>query len=312
VIVDFIAEYAGQASIPPYLEPNADYSHGVNFGSGGAGVLVETNQGLVVDLQEQITHFMQHKAAVTEQHGQALAEQLFSDAVYVFSIGSNDYLGGYFGNPKQRESYTPEQFVGAVVTGIVESVKILYSLGARKIVIAGLGPMGCIPALRALDVNGSCSAPVSAVAFAHNDAVKGALIQLEQFLPRLTIVHAHFYDFLLERLENPSKYGYVSGDKACCGAGPCEGRCGAVHAKPGCEHCSNANAHVWWDPYHPSEKIHQQFAETVWNGTLPNVYPVAVQELFKPTVEPHNYDDKLDLFVGDPLQQLVSESILMS
>lgn len=104
----------------------------------------------------------------------------------------------------------------------------------------------------------------------------------------------------------------MTGDKACCGAGPCEGRCGAVHAVSGCEHCSNANVHVWWDPYHPSENVHRQFAETVWNGTLPYIHPVAVQELFKPTVELHKYDDKLDLFVGDPLQQLVSESILMS
>lgn len=84
---------------------------------------------------------------------------------------------------------------------------MLYSFGARKIVVAGLGPMGCIPAIRASDESGSCSAPVSAVAAAHNDAVQGALSQLEQFLPRLTIVHAQFYDFLLERMENPSKYG---------------------------------------------------------------------------------------------------------
>ncbi|KAG0622100.1 hypothetical protein M758_3G072300 [Ceratodon purpureus] len=310
VIVDFIAEYAGKPLIPPYLEPNADHSHGVNFGSGGAGVLVETNQGLVVDLQKQLSQFLEHKAAVSERHGQTLAEEVFSDAVYIVSVGSNDYLGGYFGNPKQREKSTPEQFVGAVVTGIVESIKMLYSFGARKIVVAGLGPMGCIPALRARDESGSCSAPVSAVASAHNNAVQGALSQLEQFLPRLTIVHAQFYDFLLERLENPSKHGYVSGDKPCCGTGSCEGRCGAE--VPGCEHCSNANAHVWWDPYHPSESIHRQFAEAVWNGTSPYIHPVAVQELFKPAAEPHHYDDKLDLFVGDPLQQLVSESILMA
>ena len=43
----FAAEYAGKPLIPPYFEPNADHSNGVNFGSGGAGVLVETHQGLV-------------------------------------------------------------------------------------------------------------------------------------------------------------------------------------------------------------------------------------------------------------------------
>lgn len=47
VIVDFIVEYAGKPLIPPFLEPNADLSHGANFGSGGAGVLVETNEGHV-------------------------------------------------------------------------------------------------------------------------------------------------------------------------------------------------------------------------------------------------------------------------
>jgi len=43
----FAAEYAGKPLISPYLEPNADHSHGANFGSGGAGVLLETHQGLV-------------------------------------------------------------------------------------------------------------------------------------------------------------------------------------------------------------------------------------------------------------------------
>lgn len=112
--------------------------------------------------------------------------------------------------------------------------------------------------------------------------------------------------------------GFVSADKPCCGAGPCEGRCG-VHElhpkKPGCENCNNANAYLFWDPYHPSEMVHQQFAEVLWNGTLPYVQPVALQELFKSTAEKlkeDSYADKLDLFAGDPMQQLVSDTILMS
>ena len=89
------------------------------------GALVGCNQ--VVDLQKQLSQFLEHKAAVSERHGQTLAEEVFSDAVYIVSVGSNDYLGGYFGNPKQREKSTPEQFVGAVVTGIVESIKVLIN-----------------------------------------------------------------------------------------------------------------------------------------------------------------------------------------
>lgn len=83
--------------------------------------------------------------------------------------------------------------------------------------------------------------------------------------------------------------------------------------KPGCEPCSNANEYVWWDPYHPSETVHRQFAEVVWNGTAPDVQPVALQEFFKSTLtKEDNYADKLDLFAGDPMQQMVSETLLMS
>ena len=41
------AEYAKLPIIPPYLQPSADYSHGVNFASGGAGILSTTNPGVV-------------------------------------------------------------------------------------------------------------------------------------------------------------------------------------------------------------------------------------------------------------------------
>lgn len=42
------AEYAKLPLIPPYLQPHiADFSNGVNFASGGAGVLSTTHSGLV-------------------------------------------------------------------------------------------------------------------------------------------------------------------------------------------------------------------------------------------------------------------------
>lgn len=41
------ADYAKLPLIPPFLQPSADYTNGVNFASAGAGVLSETNQGLV-------------------------------------------------------------------------------------------------------------------------------------------------------------------------------------------------------------------------------------------------------------------------
>lgn len=50
IIVDYLAEYAKLPTIPPFLQPSADYSNGVNFASGGGGVLPTTNQGLVKEI----------------------------------------------------------------------------------------------------------------------------------------------------------------------------------------------------------------------------------------------------------------------
>lgn len=47
LLIDDAAEYAKLPLLPPFLQPSTDYSNGVNFASGGAGVLSETNQGLV-------------------------------------------------------------------------------------------------------------------------------------------------------------------------------------------------------------------------------------------------------------------------
>ncbi|KAG0448962.1 hypothetical protein HPP92_027604 [Vanilla planifolia] len=57
IIVDFIEEYAKLPPVPPYPQASSQYIHGVNFASGGAGVLPETHQGLVIDLQTQLKQF---------------------------------------------------------------------------------------------------------------------------------------------------------------------------------------------------------------------------------------------------------------
>ncbi|KAI4381022.1 hypothetical protein MLD38_007140 [Melastoma candidum] len=49
---DFIAEFAGLPLILPYLQPGAhEWRFGANFASAGAGALVGTFQGSVIDLE---------------------------------------------------------------------------------------------------------------------------------------------------------------------------------------------------------------------------------------------------------------------
>ncbi|KAJ7955378.1 GDSL esterase/lipase 1-like [Quillaja saponaria] len=285
VIVDFIAEYAKLPLVPPFLQQSADFTKGVNFASGGAGVLSETNQGLVIDLQTQLMNFDEVQKTLAEKLGDEKAKELISEAVYFISIGSNDYMAGYLGNPKMQEDYYPEQYVGMVIGNLTQTIQVLYEKGGRKFGFLSLSPLGCLPALRALNPKaseGGCFEAASALAVAHNNAVKAVLTSLEHILKGFKYCNSNFYDWLLDRIDNPSKHGFKDGAKACCGTGPYGGifTCGGTKKVADYELCDNADDYVWWDSFHPTEIIHEQFAKALWNGPSASVGPYNLEDLF--------------------------------
>lgn len=285
IIVDYLAEYAKLPTIPPFLQPSADYSNGVNFASGGGGVLPTTNQGLVIDLPTQLKYFEDVRKSLADKFGSAEAEEIVSNAVYFISIGSNDYMGGYLGNPKMQELHSPQEYIGMVIGNMTQAIQELYGKGARKFGFLSLSPLGCLPALRALNPKGpdaGCFEEASALALAHNSALKTILTNLELLLKDFKYCNSNFYDWLLDRMNNPSNYGFKEGVSACCGAGPYGGifTCGGTKKDPNYELCGNANEHVWFDSFHPTERIHDQFANALWNGPQSSVGPYNLEKLF--------------------------------
>ncbi|PON97051.1 Lipase [Trema orientale] len=285
IIVDFIAEYAKLPIIPPFLHPSADYINGVNFASGGAGVLSGTNQGLVIDLQTQLKSFEKVQKSLIEKLGDEEANKVIKEAVYFFSIGSNDYMAGYLGNPKIRQRYNPEQYVGMVIGNLTEAVQVLYRKGGRKFGFLSLSPLGCLPALRALSPKaneGGCFEEACALALAHNNALSSVLRSLEYMLKGFKYCNSNFYDWLHDRINNPTKYGFKDGVKACCGTGPYGGiyTCGGRKKITEYQLCDNVDDHVWWDSFHATERIHEQFAMALWNGPTSSVGPYSLQDLF--------------------------------
>ncbi|CAK9159260.1 unnamed protein product [Ilex paraguariensis] len=128
IIVDYIAEYANLPLIPPFLQPSAEYVNGVNFASGGAGVLSTTNQGQAIDLKTQLKHFEEVQNSLTKNLGDAETKELLSEAVYFISIGSNDYMGGYLGNPRMQEQHPPEEYVGMIIGRLTQAIQVSLHL----------------------------------------------------------------------------------------------------------------------------------------------------------------------------------------
>lgn len=87
--------------------------------------------------------------------------------------------------------------------------------------------------------------------------------------------------------------GFKDGVNACCGSGPYGGVFSCGGTKKVIEYfslCDNVGEYVWWDSFHPTEKIHEQFAKEMWNGSPCSVRPYTLEDFFsknemiKPTI----------------------------
>lgn len=78
----------------------------------------------MVDLQTQLRSFEEVQKSLTEKLGEVEAKALLSEAVYFISVGSNDYLAGYLGNPKMQEYFVPEVYVGMVIGNLTNAIKV--------------------------------------------------------------------------------------------------------------------------------------------------------------------------------------------
>uniref|UniRef100_A0A2N9FTZ2 SGNH hydrolase-type esterase domain-containing protein n=1 Tax=Fagus sylvatica TaxID=28930 RepID=A0A2N9FTZ2_FAGSY len=285
LIPDFIAEFANLPFITPYLYPGYHrYTDGTNFASAGAGALVETNKGLVIDLNTQVHYFKKARRLLRKKLGDAEAKTLLARAVYLTSIGSNDYTVLFTSNSSTFQTYSPEKYVEFVIGNLTSAIKEIYKKGGRKFAIPNLVPLGCLPFARALNPDtGACFQEITALAKLHNEALSKVLQKLESQLHGFKYSIADSYSSLSESINNPSKYGFKESEIACCGTGPYRGifSCGGKRSVKEYELCENVSEYVFFDSIHPTEKVNQQFAELMWSGT-PNITgPYNLKALFE-------------------------------
>ncbi|XP_030523859.1 GDSL esterase/lipase 1-like [Rhodamnia argentea] len=281
LMVDFIAEYANLPLIPPYLQmKEGEFMGGANFASGGAGALVGTHKGFVVDLKMQLKQLEQLEKKLRKEMGSEKAKRIIKEGVYLISIGSNDY-SSY--NPAQFQSISTEDYVGIVIGNITTVLKGIYEEGGRKFAMIGVGPLGCAPSSRASTRNGSCLVEANNLAKLHNVALTSALTKLETELQGFEYSYFDFYTTGGEIIQYPSKYGFKEGKTACCGSGPYRGNstCGGRRGVKEYSLCRHPEKYVFFDAGHPSERANRQLAQLMWNGSLSAVRPRNLKALFK-------------------------------
>ncbi|KAI3684125.1 hypothetical protein L6452_33344 [Arctium lappa] len=284
LIPDFIAEYAKLPLIPAYLDPrHNEFVYGANFASGGAGALVESHAGFVVDLKTQLQYFGDLEKHFRQNLGDAKAEQLLSDAVYLFSCGGNDYLSPVGNNDSILYPYTHQQYVQMVIGNLTDVIKGLHEKGGRKFGIVSIPPLGCWPSIRAGRVDNSCNEEIEMISSLHNEELSKKFQELEKQLEGFIYSKYDLSTAISNRMKNPTRYGFKVGDCACCGSGPFGGiySCGGKRGIPEFDLCDNASDYFFFDSNHPNEVASRQFAELWWKGDVKVASPYNLKLLFK-------------------------------
>ncbi|KAL4600719.1 hypothetical protein ACB092_11G218500 [Castanea dentata] len=258
------AEYAKLTLLLPYLQPGYKrYIDGANFASTGAGVLDETRKGLVISLNTQLNYFNKVETLLRHELGKKEAKALVAKAVCFFSIGSIDYFVPFTTNPSLLQTYSDEEYVNMVIGNLTTVIKVITTLQPGN--------------------TGACIDGLTTIVKLHNKALFEVLPNLEREHKGFKYSIADFYSFLIERINNPSKYGFKEGKIACCGTGPYRGisSCGGKRSVKEYELCAKVSDYVFFDSAHFSEKVYQQFAELLWSGTPNITRPYNVKSLFE-------------------------------
>ncbi|KAF5176668.1 GDSL esterase/lipase [Thalictrum thalictroides] len=240
---------------------------GVNYASGGGGILEVSGRHFlqVISFSQQIKLFQDTIEQTLQQQfeGPEELQRYLSQSIFVVTIGNNDYINNYL-LPNLYDTskiFTPQTYASYLMKTLSPLLERLYNLGARKIAVSQIGPLGCIPRRR-LKPSYQCAEDVNQLASYFNNLLPETLERLTYDLPGLMFTVVKTYDAIQDMIEYPSKYGFVDVEHPCCLAGEKQMLC-TRNLLP----CPNPDQHLWWDGYHPTQMAYSIIARDCYNGT---------------------------------------------
>ncbi|XAR57470.1 Triacylglycerol lipase [Bertholletia excelsa] len=284
--IDFLGEKIGVAPPPPYADPSTTGARilgGVNYASAAAGILDETGQhfGERYTLSQQVVNFVSTLNDLRRMMGVTNLTQHLSSSLAVMVFGSNDYLNNYFLPSLYASSfyYSPPAFANLLLNHYARQILALHSVGLRKFLLAGVGPLGCIPNQLATGQAppGRCVDYVNQMLGSFNEGLKLLVTQLNNgSYPGAIFVYGNTYAAFGDVLNNPAAYGFNVVNRACCGVGRNQGQ---ITCLPFAVPCLNRNQYVFWDAFHPTEAANAILAERAYSGSPTHCYPINIQQM---------------------------------
>ncbi|XP_049410487.1 GDSL esterase/lipase EXL3-like [Solanum stenotomum] len=273
---DLIAEELGiKGLIPAYLDPNLkdeDLKTGVSFASGGCGYDPLTGSALsILHLSDQLTLFQEYIEKLKSLVGKQEATHILNNSFYMVVAGSNDFLNNYYVTGFRKHQYDINSYIDHIVSWASNFVQELYKLGARRIGVMGLPPLGCVPFQRTLlggIISRVCVDEYNQDAQLANTKFGVAFDLLSKTLPQSKLFFIDIYNLVTDFIVNSTKYGFEEVQKGCCGTGTIEvsALCNKYSAT-----CEDDTKYLFWDSFHPTEKGYRILIDHVIKNYMKNL-----------------------------------------
>ncbi|GAB2299025.1 hypothetical protein Dimus_033100 [Dionaea muscipula] len=270
--VDLIGDFLGLENyIPPFSNASGEQIlQGVNYASGSAGIHSETGKhvGGRIAMEVQLKNHQETVKKITKQLGKDASMQHLNSCLYSSYIGSNDYMLNYFGSASSVKSvHSPEGFTKGLIDQYGSHLKDLYQFGGRKIVVFGLGPLGCLPLFQ---VAGRCNDDINNAVNLFNNQLKSLVVQLNHLFPDVQFIFVNTFSIVSPNL---SSLGLGILNLPCCGVGQ-------IYCLPSSVPCKNRNGYAYWDNAHPTEAANKVLATRAYRAKDPNdTYPMDISQL---------------------------------
>ncbi|KAK5813795.1 hypothetical protein PVK06_029246 [Gossypium arboreum] len=224
--LDIIAEQIGFTDYQlAYMSDKANGEMlliGANFASAASGyynataILYNT-----ISLSQQLENYREYKNKLVDITGKFNASSRISRGIHLISAGSSDFLQNYYINPLLFTTYTPDTFSDILLNSYDHFIQNLYELGARRIGVTTLPPLGCLPAAITAFGHGNnqCVARLNNNAISFNNKLKHRSQRLTRRLSKLKLVVLDIYNPLYTLITEPAENGFAEVRRACCGTG---------------------------------------------------------------------------------------------
>ncbi|KAL5753426.1 hypothetical protein ACOSQ2_023933 [Xanthoceras sorbifolium] len=283
-IIDFLGDLIGLPLLPTFVETlvGVEDVSGVNYASAAAGILDETglNLGQRFSLRQQVENFKSTLRQLKEQMDEVKTKEYLAKSLIVMNLGSNDYINNYLIHSfySNTSYYNPNEYALFLITQYTTYIIELHNLGARKFLLAAIGPLGCLPNQLAAGFAppGECVSYVNEMVEIFNKELLSLVDQLNTNHTTSIFVFCNTYVAFIDMLNNPDSYGFSVTDRGCCGIGRNQGQ---ITCLPFSIPCLNRDQYIFWDAYHPTQAFNQIIAQKAYNGGLSVCYPMNVKQM---------------------------------